>query len=190
MSRDGGWEVIMNKDAVIAGACVVLLAAVAGCGGQSQTVGDTDTVPAAPAESASADTGVSATGAAPVAGERANAATPTAASAPLPRPIRGVAEVQLTKPVTRRVGNAIVTTMQVKNPSPTGSIVGLRIDEFWYDKAGTPVTGDTFRHRMPLRPGEIVDVTLRTPVNPRMDRNQYQFAHANGEIKTTIVPRL
>jgi hypothetical protein len=101
-----------------------------------------------------------------------------------------VAEVQLTKPVTRRVGGEIVTTMTVKNTSATGSIVGLKIDEFWYDKAGTPVTGDTFRHRTPLQPGETVDVTLRTPVNPRMDRNQYQFVHANGEIKTTVVAGL
>jgi hypothetical protein len=30
----------------------------------------------------------------------------------------------------------------------------------------------------------VIEVTLRTPVNPKMDRNSYQFAHANGEIKT------
>jgi len=53
-----------------------------------------------------------------------------------------------------------------------------------------PVTGDTFRHRKPLQPGEIVEVMLRTPVNPRMDRNQFVFVHANGDIKTTVVPKL
>jgi hypothetical protein len=164
------------KHHVIAGACAILLGLVAGCGGQSQAIGNADRDATAATDSPNA--------------EPADVATPPAASVPLVRPIRGVAEVQLTKPVTKRVGNAIVTTMTVKNSSPTGSIVGLRIDEFWYDQAGTPVTGDTFRHRSPLQPGEIVEVTLRTPVNPRMDRNQYQFAHANGEIKTTIVPRL
>jgi hypothetical protein len=180
----------MKKNSVIAGACAVLLVAVAGCGGQSQPIADAAKDAAAPTNAEPTTKDVSATGEAPLAAGPADAATLAAASVPPPRPIRGVAEVQLTKPVTTRVGNAIVTTMTVKNSSPTGSIVGLRIDEFWYDKAGTPVTGDTFRHRSPLRPGEIVEVTLRTPVNPRMDRNQYQFAHANGEIKTTIVPRL
>ncbi len=46
------------------------------------------------------------------------------------------------------------------------------------------MTGDTFRYRKPLLPGEVIEVTLRTPVNPRMDRNQYNFSHANGNIKT------
>jgi len=33
-------------------------------------------------------------------------------------------------------------------------------------------------------------VTLRTPVNPKMDRNSYNFSHANGTIKTTLLPKL
>ena len=74
--------------------------------------------------------------------------------------------------------------------STTGSIAGLRIDENWYDKAGNPVTGDTFRYRKPFLPGEVMEITLRTPVNPTMDRNSYNFTHANGTIKTTLVPKL
>lgn len=73
---------------------------------------------------------------------------------------------------------------------PAFIIAGLKIDEFSYDKAGTLVTGDTFRHRTPLQPGEIAEVTLRTPVSPRMDRKQYQFVHADGDRKTTVVPKL
>ena len=181
----------MKKHAVIAGASVILLLAAAGCGGQSQTVADTD--PAVAMDSTNADpttTEVTTTGEEPAATEQAKPATPPAASAKFVPAIRGLAEVALTKPVTKRVGNEIVTTIKVKNPSTTNSIAGLRVDEFWYDKAGEPVTGDTFRYRMPLQPGEIVEVTLRTPVNPRMDRNQYQFVHANGDIKTTVVPKL
>lgn len=181
----------MKKHAVIAGVSAILLLAVAGCGGQSQTVADTDS--AVPTDSTNAEpttTDVSTTGDAPAAAEPANPATPPAASPGRVPAIRGLAEVELTKPVTKRVGNEIVTTMRVRNTSTTASIAGLKIDEFWYDKAGMPVTGDTFRHRKPLQPGEIVEVTLRTPVNPRMDRNQYQFVHANGDIKTTIVPKL
>jgi uncharacterized protein YcfL len=182
----------MKKYAAIVGVSALLLA-IAGCGGQSQTVADADVDPAVLSDSTNAEpttTDASKTAEASVAVEPASPATPPAASAQSTRPIRGVAEVQLTKPVTRRVGNEIVTTMRIKNTSTTGSIAGLKIDEFWYDKAGTPVTGDTFRHRKPLQPGEIVEVTLRTPVNPQMDRNQYQFVHANGEIKTTVVPKL
>jgi len=181
----------MKKHAVIAGASVILLLAAAGCGGQSQTVADTD--PAVAMDSTNAEpttTEVTTTGEEPAATEQAKPATPPAASAKFVPAIRGLAEVALTKPVTKRVGNEIVTTIKVKNPSTTNSIAGLRVDEFWYDKAGEPVTGDTFRYRMPLQPGEIVEVTLRTPVNPRMDRNQYQFVHANGDIKTTVVPKL
>ena len=180
----------MKRHAVIAGVSAILLA-VTGCGGQSQTVADTDsTVPTDSTNAEPPTTDVSTTGEAPAAAEPANPAASPPASVGLVRAIRGLAEVELTKPVTRRVGNEIVTTMRVKNTSATESIAGLKIDEFWYDKAGTPVTGDTFRHRKPLQPGEIVEVTLRTPVNPRMDRNQHQFAHANGDIKTTVVPKL
>lgn len=180
----------MKKHAVIAGASAILLLAAAGCGEQSQTVADTD--PAVAMDSTNAEpitTEVTTTGEEPAATEQAKPATPAASTKFVPA-IRGLAEVALTKPVTKRVGNEIVTTIKVKNTSTTNSIAGLKVDEFWYDKAGEPVTGDTFRYRKPLQPGEIVEVTLRKPVNPRMDRNQYQFVHANGDIKTTVVPKL
>jgi hypothetical protein len=35
-----------------------------------------------------------------------------------------------------------------------------------------------------------VTITLRTPRNPNMDTNQYQFTHANGTIKTNVVPKI
>ena len=72
----------------------------------------------------------------------------------------------------------------------TGSIAGLKVDEFWYDKAGNPVTGDNYRHPRPLQPGEVITITLETPRNPAMNRNQYNFTHANGEIKATLQPKL
>jgi hypothetical protein len=181
----------MKQQAMVAGASAILFVAIAGCGGPSQAVADADSAVAADSTNNAepTTTGMNTTGEAPAVAEPANPPPPAASAARVPA-IRGVAEVQLTKPVTQRVGNEIVTTMKVKNTSTTASIAGLKIDEFWYDKAGTPVTGDTFRHRTPLQPGEIVEVTLRTPVNPRMDRNQYQFGHANGDVKTTFVPKL
>lgn len=120
--------------------------------------------------------------------EQAKPAAPAPAAPAAPAkfvpPIRGQAELGFMKPVTKRVGKEIVTVIKVKNLSTNGSIAGLKVDEYWYDKAGDPVTGDSFRYRKPLLPGEVIDVTLRTPVNPKMDRNQYNFSHANGEIKT------
>jgi hypothetical protein len=105
-------------------------------------------------------------------------------------PVRGEAELGFTKPVTKRTKGEIVTTIRVKNLSEANTIVGLKVDEFWYDKAGNPVTGDQYRHRKPLMPQEVIEVILHTPVNPKMDRNQYKFDHANGTIKTVPVPEL
>jgi len=120
----------------------------------------------------------------------APAAAAPAAPGRLAPPIRGQAELGYTKPVSKRDGKGnIVTTIQVKNLS-NGAIAGLKVDEFWYDKGGDPVTGDTFRYRKPLQPQEVITVTLTTPTNPKMDRNQYKFEHLNGTIKTTLLPKL
>ena len=42
----------------------------------------------------------------------------------------------------------------------------------------------------PLQPGEVITITLETPSNPAMNRNQYKFEHANGTIKATLLPKL
>jgi len=105
-------------------------------------------------------------------------------------PVRGEAELGYLKPVTKREGNMIVTTIKVKNLA-AGPIAGLKVDEFWYDKGGEPVTGaQPFRYRKALMPGEVIDVVLRVPTNPKMDRNQYKFEHSNGSIKTKLLPKL
>jgi hypothetical protein len=105
-------------------------------------------------------------------------------------PVRGEAELGYLKPVTKREGNMIVTTIKVKNLA-AGPIAGLKVDEFWYDKGGEPVTGaQPFRYRKALMPGEVIDVVLKVPTNPKMDRNQYKFEHANGAIKTKLLPKL
>jgi hypothetical protein len=105
-------------------------------------------------------------------------------------PVRGQAELGYTKPTSKREGNLIVTTIMVKNLAQ-GAIAGLKVDEFWYDKTGAPVTGSQpFRNRKPLQPGEIVEVILKVPSHPNMDRNTYKFEHANGTIKTTLLPKL
>jgi hypothetical protein len=105
-------------------------------------------------------------------------------------PIRGEAVIGYLKPISKREGNMIVTTIKIKNLS-NGAIAGLKVDEFWYDKKGDPVTGaQPFRYRKPLMPGEVIDVVLKVPTDPKMDRNQYKFEHANGTIKTQLLPKL
>ena len=125
-------------------------------------------------------------------------ATPATPAAPAaqgakPRllaPVRGVAQVNFTKPVVKRgkVGGKdfVITTMQIKNMA-SAPIAGLKIDDFWYDRAGGPLPSDSYRHPRPLQPGEVITVTLETPADPRMNRNQWQFSHANGEVKPTLV---
>jgi hypothetical protein len=133
------------------------------------------------------------------AADQAKPPTPPAPAAPVPAqptapakfvaPVRGQAEIGYMKPVTKAGAKEIVTTIQVKNMS-AAPIAGLKVDEFWYDKEGNPVTGDTFRYKKLFMPGEVLTVTLTTPRNPKMDRNSYNFSHANGTIKTKLLPKL
>ncbi len=105
-------------------------------------------------------------------------------------PIRGEATLDITKPSTKVSGSEVVTVITVRNPATTGAIAGLKVEENWYDKKRNPVTGDVYRHRTPLKAGEVVTITLRTPRSPNMDTNQYQFTHANGTIKTNVVAKI
>lgn len=115
------------------------------------------------------------------------------APAPAPKkfvqPVKGVAEIGFLKPVVKITGDEVITTIKIKNLS-AGAIAGLRVDEFWYDKAGNMLPGDSQRVRQPIQPGEIVTVELRTPKNAKMDRNNYQFSHANGTIKPKVLTKL
>jgi len=36
----------------------------------------------------------------------------------------------------------------------------------------------------------VATIELRTPKNPKMDRNSYQFSHANGQVKTKVLTKL
>ena len=37
---------------------------------------------------------------------------------------------------------------------------------------------------------EVIRVELRTPRSPKFKSNQYQFSHANGSVKPTVVKSL
>jgi hypothetical protein len=107
-------------------------------------------------------------------------------------PIRGDAEIGYLRPITSvdHKAGIVRTTIKVKNLSTTGSIAGLKVEEFWFDKAGNPVTGSRFRLQKPLQPGEVAELKLETPRDPKMDRNSYTFTHANGKIRTKLLKQL
>jgi hypothetical protein len=107
---------------------------------------------------------------------------------PAVKPMKGTAVINVLKPVVKVQGSEVVTTIQVKNRS-YGSIAGLKLDEYWYDKAGNIVTGDSKRVMKPIMPNEIVTIELRTPKDPKMNRNTFQFSHANGKVQVDTVPK-
>jgi hypothetical protein len=119
----------------------------------------------------------------------APAAPAQAAPRKLISPYRGDATVEFTKPTVKRAGANIVTTMTVKNTSP-GPLAGFRIEESWSDKSGNLAGGDIYRHPRPFMPGEVINVTLTTPSNPRMSSNSWNFIHANGNVKPKSVPKI
>lgn len=102
-------------------------------------------------------------------------------------PLRGTAQLSMLKPKIDRVKDMVVTKITLKNMS-TSPVVGLKVDEFWYDKAGNPLPADSQRLKRPLQPGEVVEITLNTPANKAVVNNKYNFTHANGDVKITTVP--
>ena len=121
------------------------------------------------------------------------AQTPAPAAPAAPRklisPFRGDGTVDYTKPVTKRAGSNIVTTLTIQNTSP-GPLAGFRLEESWADKTGNLAGGDVYRHPRPLMPGEIIQVTLTAPFNARMQNNSLNFIHANGNVKPKRVPKI
>jgi hypothetical protein len=101
-------------------------------------------------------------------------------------PIRDVAEIGVLPVVTNvdHKAGIVRTIIKVKNLSPTHSIAGLKVEEFWYDKAGNPVTGSKAKLAKPLMPLEVAELKLETPKDPKMDRNSYTFSHGYGKVKT------
>jgi hypothetical protein len=112
-----------------------------------------------------------------------------AAKARFVPPVRGTATLGMMRPVTKVVGDEVVTKIKLKNLSQ-GSIALLRIDEYWYDKQGQMLPGDTQRIKKPILPGEVIEVELKVPKNPKFYQNQYKFSHANGDIKTEVMKKI
>jgi len=115
--------------------------------------------------------------------------TPVLAGRKFTPPVKGSALVEYTKPGTRRDKDMVITRIMVKNASEA-PIARLTIDETWYDKAGGLVTGGKGMVNGLLQPGEVKAVEIMTPYNAKMSANNFNFAHANGSVKPTLVKSL
>lgn len=109
------------------------------------------------------------------------AAPPAVAKARMSTPVKGTAFVEVIQGSPKKVGADMVTVSKVKNVS-NGPIAGLRIDEYWYNQKLVQVTGDTQRVRAPIAPGEIVEITTRSPIKPDLYKSTLMFNHANGKV--------
>jgi hypothetical protein len=118
---------------------------------------------------------------------------PAAASAPAKfvPPVRGIATIEVVRSPSSKVGNDLVTKLKIKNTS-AGSIHLLRINEWWYD-GSTPremVTAGEERYKKPINPGEIVEISIKSPAKPGAVVSQLNFAHANGKVDAKTVKKL
>jgi hypothetical protein len=123
----------------------------------------------------------------------ATPATPTSAPAPAAKAkfapvVKGLASVEIIQGKSNRVGGDIVTVIKVKNTS-SGAIALLRVDELWYNQKLQQVTGDSQKVLKPIQPGEVVDVTMKSPVKPDLYRSQYAFSHVNGKVDVKSVKK-
>jgi hypothetical protein len=121
---------------------------------------------------------------------QAQPAAPTTPAAParakFATPLKGQATIEVIQSQSKFVGKEIITTFKIKNTS-SAPIALLKIDEYWYDKAGKMVSSDTQRYKQPFGPGDIIEMATRSPANPGAERSQAQFSHANGTVKPTRV---
>ena len=116
------------------------------------------------------------------------AQTPAPVLKKMAPPLRGPIEVGYMYSA-KREGDKIVTTFQVKNLSATGSIIGLQIEQYFYDKAGNPIqgTGDRQRVKQPIQPGEVTTITLTSNTVAGMTTPQHKFTYRDGTVKVKLL---
>jgi hypothetical protein len=121
--------------------------------------------------------------------EAPDAAVPAIGEAPAPaperakvyRPVKGEATIEIIRSPSKYVGKDVVTVLKIKNTS-NGRIDLLVVDEYWYDTNRQNVSGTTERYRKPFNPGDVIEITLKSPLKPNLQQNLLMFSHANGKI--------
>ena len=124
-----------------------------------------------------------ATKAAPV-----TAAPAPAAPARFVKMYKGVADIEVMQGTPKRVGADMVTVLKIRSMAP-GALSLLKVDEYWYDHSMKVVSGDSQPYRKPFNPGEIIEITLKSPIKPDLYKNQFAFSHANGQVKAKAVKK-
>jgi hypothetical protein len=102
-------------------------------------------------------------------------------------PLRGMAEIQYTKPTAKRDKEIVVSTIYVKNMSKA-PVARLTVNETWYDGTGAVVTGGKGVVLL-LQPGEVQEMHIESTVNPKMKTNTWAFSHANGGVTPVAVEK-
>ena len=80
--------------------------------------------------------------------------------------LKGTADIQFIQAMPKKVGADIVTVLKIKNMS-TGrdfAAEGGRVLVQQEDRSC--VTGDTQPYRKPFMPGEIIEITMKSPLKP------------------------
>jgi hypothetical protein len=106
-------------------------------------------------------------------------------------PLKGTADIEFMQiGQSKRVGSEIVTVLKIKNLS-NAAVSLLKVDEYWYDKGNPPkvITGDSQPYRKPFMPGEIIEITMKSPYKADIGASQYQFSHAGGEVRLKRVKK-
>lgn len=104
-------------------------------------------------------------------------------------PLKGEAIIEYTAPKTARQGNAVVTSLTVRNLSPQ-PIARLTVNEVWYEKDGGVLTAGRAVINGLLQPQEIQVMNISTPWKAGMGSFQRRFTHANGDVKLNLVKNL
>jgi hypothetical protein len=104
-------------------------------------------------------------------------------------PVRGAADVEFTKPVTKRDGDTVIDTITVKNVA-SQPIARLTVEAIYYDKAGTVIANGKGYINGLLPAGKVETVKVETPFNPKMNSSNYKFTHANGSVTPKRVDKI
>lgn len=122
--------------------------------------------------------------------QAATKAAPTASTPATPakfyRAVKGIATIEIIQGPSKKVGQDMVTVIKVRNTS-AGKIELLQYDEYWYDMNRKVVSGSTDKYRKLFNPGDIIELTLKSPVKPNLYQNQIMFSHAGGKIEVKPV---
>lgn len=99
-------------------------------------------------------------------------------------PLHGEAQIQVMWPIVpKREKDSVITQIRVKNVS-SGPLKGFTVEQPWYNKDGAVVASAKATINGLFQPNEVQSLTLELPFHTGMDRNNYQFSHANGSVKT------